>query len=72
MRSIVSQLCHESTALSHRAAALLNERHRGAAMTEYAILVALIAMVAMGAVQAFGGGVAGVFGRLLAKLAGAG
>ena len=72
MRSIVSQLCHGSTDLSHRASTLLGQRQKAAAMTEYAILVALIAMVAMGAVQAFGGGVAGVFGRLLAKLAGAG
>ncbi|MDE3075995.1 MAG: hypothetical protein KGJ86_11255 [Chloroflexota bacterium] len=37
-------------------------------MTEYAILVALIAMAAMSAIQAFGGGIAAVFGNLLAHL----
>jgi Flp pilus assembly pilin Flp len=34
---------------------------RGAAMVEYALLLALIAMVAIGAVSAFGGSVGGEF-----------
>jgi Flp pilus assembly pilin Flp len=68
MRSIVTQLCHSGTRLSSQAGQLLARPVRGAAMTEYAILVALIAMAAMGAIQAFGGGIAGVFSNLLAHL----
>jgi len=37
-------------------------------MMEYAIVAAVIAIAAMGAVQAFGGGVAAVFQGLLAHL----
>ena len=41
-------------------------------MVEYGILVALIAVVALGAIQALGGGIAAFFGRLLVHFAGLG
>ena len=44
----------------------------GVVTVEYAIVVALVAIAAMGAVQAFGGGVAHVFGNLLGHISGMG
>ena len=44
----------------------------GQSMVEYAITLALIAVVAMAAVQALGGGIAAVFGRILGKIVGIG
>lgn len=44
----------------------------GQSMVEYGITLALIAVVAMVAVQALGTGVAGVFTRILGKIAGIG
>jgi Flp pilus assembly pilin Flp len=41
-------------------------------MVEYAILAALIAIVAMAAVQALGGGIATVFQNILGRLSGLG
>lgn len=41
---------------------------RAAVMIEYAIVAALIAMVAMAAVQALGGGIVGVFQGILGHL----
>ena len=62
-----------------RARALRTRRHtaavascsRGAAqaLVEYGILLALIAVVVLGAIQAFGGGIAAFFGRLLGHFA---
>ncbi len=44
----------------------------GVVTVEYAIVAALVAIGAMGAIQAFGGGVAHVFGNLLGHIAGMG
>lgn len=44
----------------------------GQSMVEYAIIAALIAIVAMSAVQALGTGIAGVFQRILASVSGIG
>lgn len=44
----------------------------GQSMVEYAILAALIAIVAMGAVQVFGGSVGQVFSNMTAKVTGLG
>jgi len=44
----------------------------GQSMVEYAIVAALIAIVAMAAVQALGGGIATVFQNILGRLSGLG
>jgi Flp pilus assembly pilin Flp len=44
----------------------------GQSMVEYAIMAALIAIVAMAAVQALGGGVAAVFAKILSRIQGIG
>lgn len=44
----------------------------GQSMVEYAIVAALIAIVAMATVQAFGGGISNVFSRLLSRIEGIG
>jgi pilus assembly protein Flp/PilA len=44
----------------------------GAGLVEYALLVALIAVVTIGALQTLQGGIAGVFGRADTALDGAG
>lgn len=41
-------------------------RARAQGLVEYAILIAVIAVVAIAAAQAFGGGIVALFGRLLA------
>ena len=46
----------------------LPARERGQSMVEYAIVAALIAVVAMAAVQALGGGIAGVFTNILSRI----
>ena len=40
----------------------------GQSLVEYAIIVALIAVVVMGAIQAMGVGIAGVFQRMLGSI----
>jgi len=40
----------------------------GATMVEYGLLVALIALVALGAVQALGGGLSTLFGQAAASI----
>ena len=47
-------------------------REAAQSLVEYAIGVAVIAIVALGAVQAFGGGVGALFTRLLNRVAGIG
>jgi pilus assembly protein Flp/PilA len=42
----------------------------GQTMVEYAIVAALIAVVAMGAVQALGGGVTAVFDKIVSAITG--
>jgi Flp pilus assembly pilin Flp len=46
----------------------LPARSRGQSMVEYAIVAALIAVVAMAAVQALGGGIAQVFQNILSRI----
>lgn len=43
---------------------------RGQTMTEYAIVAALIAVTAMAAVQALGGGIANVFQKIVTAVTG--
>jgi Flp pilus assembly pilin Flp len=43
---------------------------RGQTMVEYAIVAALIAVVAMAAVEALGGGVSTVFGNIVSAITG--
>lgn len=43
-------------------------RQRGQGMVEYAVLVALIVIVAMGAIQYFGQGVTTVFKNVVARI----
>lgn len=54
-----------------RVQAMLGTRftgERGAGIAEYALLVALIAVVALGGIQLFGSGVSDFFGGLPAQL----
>lgn len=51
---------------------LEKDGEEGQSLVEYAIAAALIAIVAMGAVQALGGGVAQVFQRILGRIQGMG
>ena len=44
----------------------------GQSMVEYGVIVALIAVVAMVAVQTLGNGIAGVFTRIVGRIAGIG
>jgi pilus assembly protein Flp/PilA len=44
----------------------------GQGMVEYGLLVALIAVVALGAIQTLGGGVSALFARLLTHFQGLG
>ncbi len=44
----------------------------GQSLVEYAIALALIAIAAMGAIQALGGGIGNLFQRLLARIQGIG
>jgi pilus assembly protein Flp/PilA len=60
------------TVRSHIVGAPRTRRAVGQGMVEYGILVALIAVVALGAIQALGGGIAAFFGRLLVHFAGLG
>lgn len=47
-------------------------REEGQSLVEYAIAVALIAVAAMAAIQALGGGIANLFTRLLGHIQGIG
>ncbi len=51
---------------------VVRTREKAQSLVEYAIGVAVIAIVALGAVQAFGGGVGALFTRLLNRVAGLG
>ena len=48
----------------------LTAAERGQSMVEYAIVTALIAIVALGAVQALGGGVTTVFNNIVDAITG--
>ena len=56
---------------TRRHAAALTSCSRSAAqgLVEYGILLAVIAVTVLGAIQAFGGGIAAFFGRLLGHFA---
>ena len=62
--------------LGHRVAAgggrLVARLEEGQSMVEYCIIAALIAVVAMAAIQALGAGIAGVFQRILTSITGIG
>jgi Flp pilus assembly pilin Flp len=62
--------------LGHRLAAgrerLVSRLQEGQSMVEYCIMAALIAVIAMAAVQALGVGIAGVFQRILSSITGIG
>jgi len=60
------------TVRRHIVGASRTSRAAAQGMVEYGILVALIAVVALGAIQALGGGIAAFFGRLLVHFAGLG
>lgn len=50
----------------------LGRGESGQSMVEYSIIAALIAVVAMAAVQALGGGIAQVFANILSRIQGIG
>ncbi len=47
-------------------------RDRAQDLVEYGVAVALVAVVALGAIQMFGGGISALFTRLLARFSGIG
>jgi len=69
LRKTLRQLGHRLTAGGGRLVARLEE---GQSMVEYCIMAALIAVIAMAAVQALGTGIAGVFQRILTSITGIG
>ena len=58
--------------LANRAAAAAVSAQTGQSMVEYAVVVALIAVVSMGAIQLLGGGITTVFQNILVKIQGLG
>lgn len=46
---------------------LLGANQRGATVIEYGLIAALIAVAALGGMQALGGGSAGMWGKILTK-----
>ena len=58
--------------LAAKAAGLVVRLQEGQSMVEYAIIAALIAVIAMAAVQTLGTGIAGVFSRILSSIQGIG
>jgi Flp pilus assembly pilin Flp len=79
MQSMTGRLRAAAAGLRVAAAAGLRRLGRGLvatqpgqSMVEYAILAALIAVVAMVAVQALGGGIAQVFQNILGRISGIG
>ena len=69
LRKTLRQLGHRLTAGGGWLVARLEE---GQSMVEYCIMAALIAVIAMAAVQALGVGIAGVFQRILSSITGIG
>lgn len=68
-RDTLRRLGHELEIRGIRLRARLQE---GQSMVEYAIVAALIAIVAMAAIQALGIGIVGVFQRILNSISGIG
>jgi Flp pilus assembly pilin Flp len=69
IRETFRQVGHRLVVGGERLVARLQE---GQSMVEYCIMAALIAVVAMAAVQALGTGIAGVFQRILSSITGIG
>ena len=69
---IRNTLSHLGQELAIRAVRLCGQLQEGQSMVEYAIVAALIAIVAMGAIQALGLGIVGVFQRILSSISGIG
>jgi len=65
MQEVLRRAAHGTSGLATRLAIRLRS---GTVMVEYAIMVALIAIVAMAAVQALGVGIVGVFQRILGSI----
>lgn len=65
VREVMRRAAHSASGLATRVAIRLRS---GTVMVEYAILAALIAIVAMAAVQALGAGIVGVFQRILSSI----
>jgi Flp pilus assembly pilin Flp len=65
---LIALMCGVALGLRRRA----DQRQAGQSMVEYAIVAALIAIVAMAAVQALGGGIAQVFQNILSRIQGIG
>ena len=65
MQEVLRRAAHGASGLATRLAIRLRS---GTVMVEYAIMVALIAIVAMAAVQALGVGIVGVFQRILGSI----
>lgn len=70
MSSRVNRLLLRAQNATHALRGKASEK--GQSLVEYAIAVALIAVVAMGAIQALGGGIANLFTRLLGRISGIG
>lgn len=75
MRKVGSRLMtlsRTTAARLHRfnTVAMRRARARGQGLVEYGLVVAVIAVAALGAVQLFGGGIAALFTRLLTHFAG--
>lgn len=58
--------------LARRVAAATAAAQSGQSMVEYAVIIALIAVVSMVAIQALGGGITAVFQNILVKIQGLG
>ena len=58
--------------LARRVAAATAAAQSGQSMVEYAVIIALIAVVSMVAIQALGGGITTVFQNILVKIQGLG
>lgn len=61
-----------AAALVARGSRWLQELSEGQSMVEYAIVIALIAIAALAAIQALGGGIAQLFQRILTSIQGVG
>ena len=68
--AVVTGLRVAARAAHRRLGRGLDAAQTGQSMVEYAILAALIAVVAMVAVQALGGGIAQVFQNILGRISG--
>jgi Flp pilus assembly pilin Flp len=61
-----------ATQIRRCAPVVLRSRDRAQDLVEYGVAVAVIAVVALAAIQAFGGGIGALFTRLLGRFSGLG